>query len=264
MISRTAFVLCLDVAMLLLVCVLECIGLTGLTAHEWLGFALCPLVLIHVVMQWQWCVTQFRKLLTSSWRDRINVLLNGLLLVLMSAVLLSGVLTATQVTALVGESFGRMRIWHEVHGWLNFTLVVLVALHLALNWSWLIAAFRRRRPERPALIETPLPNTAAPVGRRPMSVPNLLGRGLVVMLVALLATAAVYYAMEVMVLTPQQRAELKSKRPITATATAASRSQLAPNPRSADFPDGLPQLCVTILVVLFAAIVGRYVFRLRL
>src|SRR6185436_12537047 len=51
----------------------------------------------------------------------------------------------------LGESFGRVRIWSEVHGWLNVPLVVLVGLHLALNWDWMIAALRRRRPERPAL-----------------------------------------------------------------------------------------------------------------
>ena len=263
MISRTAFVLCLDVAMLLLVCVLECIGLTGLTLHEWLGFALCPLVLIHVVMQWQWCVTQFRKLLTSSWRDRINVLLNGLLLVLMSAVLLSGVLASTQFTVRIGESFGRVRLWHEVHDWLNFTLVVLVGLHLAINWNWMIAALRRRRPERPALVETPPRGAPLMAGRRPLSVVHLLGRGVVVFLAAAVATAAVYFAMEAIVLNPRQRAELRNQRPITATESAAARSRLAPRPRSASFPGDLPNLTGMIALVLFVAIIGRYVFRLR-
>ena len=38
--NRVAFLICLDSAMLLLVCVLEPIKLTGLEWHQWLGFAL--------------------------------------------------------------------------------------------------------------------------------------------------------------------------------------------------------------------------------
>jgi len=54
--------------MLALTCVLESLSLTGLTLHEWLGFILCPLVLVHVVLQWQWFATQFRRVW---WPERI-------------------------------------------------------------------------------------------------------------------------------------------------------------------------------------------------
>ena len=65
LINRVSLLLCLDTAMLLLVCVLECLALTGLDLHVWLGFALCPLVLVHVVMQWQWFRTQFQRIRTT-------------------------------------------------------------------------------------------------------------------------------------------------------------------------------------------------------
>src|SRR5215467_4628907 len=112
---RTLFVLLVDSGMLALVCVLECLDLTGLEIHEWLGFALCPLVLLHVVWQWPWFVTQFRKFLRPPGpRVRINALLNASLLVLMSSVLLSGVLNSGQVISLVGERFGSVRVWREM------------------------------------------------------------------------------------------------------------------------------------------------------
>jgi hypothetical protein len=155
---RTLFVLLVDSAMLALVCVLECLDLTGLELHEWLGFALCPLVLVHVVLQWPWFATQFRKFLRApAARVRINALLNTLLLVTMSAVLLSGVLNSGQVISLIGEPLGRARVWRELHGWLNFTALVLVGLHLSLNWDWLMGVFTRRRRERPALAADSLP-----------------------------------------------------------------------------------------------------------
>src|SRR6185312_3729364 len=118
--NRVALLVCLDTAMLLLVCVLEPIKFTGLEWHQWLGFALCPLVLLHVILQWQWFVAQFRATgRRGGFRIRVSALLNLILFVLMAAVLFSGVLVSRQSTAFVGESFGRVRLWSEVHGWLN-------------------------------------------------------------------------------------------------------------------------------------------------
>ena len=148
--NRVAFLVCLDTAMLSLVCVLEPIKLTGLEWHQYLGFALCPLVLLHVALQWQWFMTQFQGMgRRGGYRVRLSALLNLTLFVLMAAVLFSGVFASRQSTVLIGESAGRVRLWHEVHGGLNLVLLLFVGLHLALNWDWILAALRHKRPRRP-------------------------------------------------------------------------------------------------------------------
>jgi len=158
--------------MLLLVGVLECLSLTGLDLHVWLGFALCPLVLVHIVMQWQWFVTQFQRIRTTrGYRVRINTLLNLGLLFMLSAVLLSGILSSRQVTSVIGESLGWARIWSEIHGWLNLIVVVLVGLHLALNWDWTIAALPR--PERSGWVGVAPRDVAAACGRRASAGPPI-------------------------------------------------------------------------------------------
>jgi hypothetical protein len=80
--NRVAFLVFLDTAMLLLVCVLEPIKLTGLEWHQWLGFALCPLVLLHVTMQWQWFAIQFQGV---SKRGGHHVRVSALLRILRSS-----------------------------------------------------------------------------------------------------------------------------------------------------------------------------------
>jgi hypothetical protein len=243
--------------MLLLVCVLEPIKFTGLEWHQWLGFALCPLVLLHVVMQWQWFVTQFQGMgRRGGYRVRLSALLNLLLFVLMAAVLFSGVFASRQSTALIGESVGRVRLWHEVHGWLNFVLVVFVGLHLALNWDWILATLRRKRPRRPG-------SDAVLTGRRSPALVEYLSRSFVVLLVALLAAGATYFAIK-LTLPPGKRADLQNQRVITATADHSQKKQLAPAPRRADVPDGLFGFATAVSIVLLVAIIGRYVFRLRL
>lgn len=255
-VNRVAFLVCLDTAMLLLVCVLEPIRFTGLEWHQWLGFALCPLVLLHVIMQWQWFVTQFKGMgRYGGYRVRVSALLNLMLFVLMAAVLFSGVFASRQSTALFGESVGRIRLWHEVHGWLNFVLVAFVGLHLALNWDWILAALRRSRPRRPSDTVT--------TGRRSPTLVEHLSRGFVVLLLALLAAGATYFVVE-LTLPPGKRADLRNQRLITATADPSQKKQLAPAPRAAHLIDGLSGFAMTVSIAIFIAITGRYVFRLRL
>lgn len=263
MIHRVTFLLYLDTAMLVLVCVLECLSLTGLEVHQWLGFAFCPVVFAHVVLQWQWFLTQFQRIRTSgSYRLRINALLNLILLFLMAAVLLSGVFVSRQVTSTIGESFGRVRIWSEIHGWANFSLIALVGLHLALNWDWITAALGCRRLERPAQSQTPAGNTLMATRTSSTTFTRALARSLAVLLVAALAAGAAYFVMAALTQLPDEtawaRIESGTARP------PDDRLRLAPRPRSVYLPHGIEQLVVTTTAIVLAAVIGRYVFRLRL
>ena len=250
--------------MLLLVCVLECLALTGLELHVWIGFALSPLLLVHVVMQWQWFIAQFQRIRTThTYRVRVNALLNLGLLFMMSAVLLSGILASRQVTSVIGESFGRVRIWSEMHGWLNFMVVVLIGLNLALNWDWMVAAFRRRRPVRPGLVGTLPGHANASSGRRPVNFAISLGRGLVVLLIASLAAITLYFVLWAIRL-PEEHEPMQNERATTATAHEPPPSRIAPQPRLVSLPHGVEQFVVTSAVLVLVVLIGRYVFRFRL
>jgi cytochrome b561 len=260
--NRVAFLVCLDTAMLLLVCVLEPIKFTGLEWHQWLGFALCPLVLLHVVMQWPWFVTQFQAMgRRGGYRVRFSALLNIALFILMAAVLFSGIFASRQSTALIAESLGHVRLWHEIHGWLNFVLVVFVGLHLALNWDWILAALRRRRPRQPALAAVPLSDAATE--RRSFSLGKSLSRGLVVLILASFATSAVYFATKATFL-PGKRSEFKKQPAVTATVKPPQNKDLAPRPRAALGWRGIDSFIAVLAITLLVAIIGRYVLRLRL
>jgi cytochrome b561 len=255
--NRVTLLVCLDTAMLLLVCMLEPIKITGLEWHQWLGFALCPLVLLHVILQWQWFATQFRNMGKSGgYRVRLSALLNLMLFVLMAAVLVSGVFVSRQSTELIGESLGRVRVWREVHDSFNFLLVIFVGLHLALNWDWILAVLHRRRPHRPG-------TDAVLTARRSLTPAQYLGRILVLLLFASVAAGATYFAIKT-TLPPGTRARLQNHPAVTVKADYLQKKRLAPSPRAADFWDGLFNFAISVLIVLLAAIVGRYVFRLRL
>ena len=241
--ARARYLLALDVGMLVFVCVLEALSLTGLWLHEWLGFLLCVLVLLHLILQWPWFVTEFPRLFTrGAPRARVNLVLNCLLFMVMVAVLVSGVLISNQIAPLTGNALGRPRVWSELHSWLNFTLVVLVGVHLALNWNWILGVMRRR---------------IVPLARMPAPA-KMLWRGAIVLFATCLVAAAGYVTMAAM-LKP-------TPREIRVTVQTAGANQTPPlhKGRSQSFRGGMQELDIAVLVVIFVVIVGRYVLRIHL
>lgn len=240
---RARHLLVLDAGMLVLACVLEALSLTGLAWHEWLGFLLCALVLVHVILQWPWFVAGFRRLVGSgARRARVNLALNFLLFIVMVAVLVSGVLISNQIAPLVGSALGRPRVWGELHGWLDFTLIVLVGVHLAMNWDLILCAILRR---------------TVPLVRLP-AVPGFFIRGATVLLAVCVVAAAAYGVMGAMLKpTPREKA---------AAMQTAGEKQTPPlrKGRRQSFRGGLEELDITVLVVIFVAVVGRHGMRIHL
>jgi hypothetical protein len=223
-----------------------------------MGFVLCPLVLLHVVLQWQWFVTQFRRILKpGAGRGRVNTILNLLLLVLMAAVLISGILISNQIAPLVGEHLGRPRVWSEVHSWLNFSLIVAVGLHLAINWDWIIGALRRRAPAPPAQ------STAAP-SVRSRGFATSLWRGVVVFMIASFAAVTVYMTMVALMRGGEARERIQNERNLARHAQNPVPNQTLRQGRPVSLSGGLKELDITVLIVAFVAISARYVLRVRL
>jgi hypothetical protein len=202
--------------------------------------------------------------------------LNLLLLLMMGAVLFSGAFASAQAVESLGESFGRVRIWSEVHGWLNFVVVVLVGLHLALNWDWMIAALRRHRPQRPALASgrSAAVREAPAAAQRlvcetaaPRDVARWVGRAVAVLLVASVGAGAAYYAeycaMEA-TLPPEKRAALNRQRAAAAASGTATAPILRPPHNRPVSMRQAPNVAGTLLVTAFVAVIGRYALRLRL
>src|SRR5579862_2769526 len=226
---RAWHVLALDAGMLAIACILQALSLTGLAWHEWLGFLLCALVLVHVILQWPWFVTAFRRLLApGAQRARVNLTLNFLLFIVMVAVLVSGVLISNQIAPLIGRTLGRPRVWSELHSWLNFTLIVLVGVHLAMNWDWVLGAIRRR---------------TVPLMRLP-GVPGFVFRCVMVLIVAGFVAAGAYAAMAAMVKpSPGEKRAMKQ---------TASGSPPAPRKgRAQSIRTGFRELDLALLVVVF-------------
>src|SRR5271163_3498026 len=92
--KRTKLLLILDTILFVSIVVLE-EPRSSLAVHEWLGLALIPLIVIHILYAWQWIATTLGRLgAKRAWRLRINAFLNTLLFIAFVVTVFSGAMTS--------------------------------------------------------------------------------------------------------------------------------------------------------------------------
>lgn len=142
---RRRFVVFLDTSLLIIFILLLSPRMTGLALHEILGIIFFIPITIHLLIAWPWIQNATRKFFrTASRRTRFNFFLNTVLFVILITELVSGIIISQVVLPKVGISTINDRSWRAAHNVpLNF-FVLFMGLHLAINWSWIVAAFRKR------------------------------------------------------------------------------------------------------------------------
>ena len=142
--ERNALKFLLDTALTCLTLALLSVVLTGVALHEWLGIILSVALLAHLLLSWAWIVAALRRFFTSlAPLVRINVVLNLLLFIISVVALASGLMISVVALPFVGiHPFPTvfLRLLHLVSADL---LLIVVGLHLGLNWKWIMAALRK-------------------------------------------------------------------------------------------------------------------------
>ncbi len=143
--SRRRFIICLDTALLIIFILLLSPRMTGLPLHEILGVIFFIPIVIHLLIAWPWIQNATRKFFkTASRRTRFNFFLNTFLFILVITALVSGFFISQVVLPYFGIKTINDRSWRAAHNLpLNFT-VLFAGLHIAVNWGWIVAAFKKR------------------------------------------------------------------------------------------------------------------------
>lgn len=140
--------LTLDSAMLAAAIVLGAGLALPVGVHEWLGVVFVIALLMHLLLQWSWissATSQLRAPRTPG--VRINYTLNSLLFVVMTFALASGfVISRTVLPALAMHPSGNF-VWTKVHKLFSTLVIVIIGLHLGMNWHW-VKTFVRGLPAK--------------------------------------------------------------------------------------------------------------------
>ncbi len=112
--------------------------------HEWLATSLLAALVIHLLLSWDW-ITQITRRFVGrmSGQTRINYILNWLLFIDVSVLMISGFLMSEQVMPTLGISLPRNFAWRSLHELSSNLFLVLLGLHTALHWSWVVNSLKR-------------------------------------------------------------------------------------------------------------------------
>lgn len=118
--------------------------LTGSVIHEWLGVSLAAAIVTHLLFHWNWIVEVggkfFKKLFHQS---RLNFLVNLLFFISMTGSFFSGLLISEEVMATLGIQLNVGGGWKSIHTLLSDSSLVLLGIHFALHWKWVVTNIGR-------------------------------------------------------------------------------------------------------------------------
>ncbi len=147
--ARTRLDFWLDALLLAAYTLAYSLGFTGIAVHEWLGIGLGVVLLVHLTLHWDWVIRTTQKLLRRNGRERFIWLVNLLLLVSMTLCIASGILISEVALPGLGITVPASFFWRQMHDTTATITLILVPIHAALRWRWIVGVARRFAAWRP-------------------------------------------------------------------------------------------------------------------
>ena len=117
---------------------------SGIAIHEWLSLAMLAALTLHLLLSWDWIINIsqrfFGKLGT---QNRLNYILNWLLFIDGTLLIVSGVMISEVAMPFLGIRLPEGFAWRRLHDMSANLGLLMLGLHTALHWSWIVNTFRR-------------------------------------------------------------------------------------------------------------------------
>lgn len=117
---------------------------TGLAIHEWLGIGFGIALIYHLLLHWNWIVSITKRLVGKlPSGQRFRYLIDLILFVDMVMLTITGIWISEFAMRKLGISFAPNFFWRRLHVQTADLAIWLVALHIALDWKWIVSATKR-------------------------------------------------------------------------------------------------------------------------
>ena len=118
--------------------------LTGIRVHEWLSLAATAAVVAHLLLHWNWIVQVTGRFFGwTSGAARLNYAVDALFFVVLAVITVSGLMISHELLPALGLEPPGGTFWLILHSWSADLALVLVAVHAALHWKWIVNAVQR-------------------------------------------------------------------------------------------------------------------------
>ena len=116
---------------------------TGILWHEWLGIAFGVIAVVHIYRSWDWIVATLGRVFgQQTAATRFSLILNSLVFVTMTIAVASGVAISREALPSLGLTWLTNNAWRSLHGVSAEASVLLVAVHIAMHWKWIVNLVR--------------------------------------------------------------------------------------------------------------------------
>lgn len=117
---------------------------SGLAIHEWLSLSMIAAMTVHLLINWDWISEITRRFFGKlGGQNRINYILNWLLFIDGTLIMISGILISEVALPLMGIKLPVGFAWRRLHDMSANIGLVLLGLHTALHWGWIINTFNK-------------------------------------------------------------------------------------------------------------------------
>jgi Domain of unknown function (DUF4405) len=142
--NRTKIKLVLDVIIFIAFLIAIEPPSSGITIHEWLATSLIAVLVVHLLLSWDWITRMTRRFVGKiNNQSRLNFNLNWLLFIDGTVIMLSGFMISESLIPYLGIQLSRNFTWRGLHELSTNLFILLLGLHMALHWSWVVNTFKR-------------------------------------------------------------------------------------------------------------------------
>jgi uncharacterized protein DUF4405 len=142
--NRTKIKLVLDVIIFIAFLIAMEPRSSGVTIHEWLATSLIAVLIVHLLLSWDWITRTTRRFIGKiNTQSRLNYILNWSLFIDGTIIMLSGFMISESLMPSLGLQLPRNFAWRGLHEITTNLFLVLLGLHTALHWSWVVETFKR-------------------------------------------------------------------------------------------------------------------------
>lgn len=117
---------------------------SGIAIHEWLSLAMIAAMTLHLLLSWDWIVEISSRFLGRvGGQNRTNYMINWLLFIDGTLIMISGIMISEVALPMLGIQLPMGFAWRRLHDMSANIGLLLLGIHTALHWGWIVNAFSR-------------------------------------------------------------------------------------------------------------------------
>lgn len=117
---------------------------TGIPFHEWASVIFIIPLLVHILLDWKWIVSVTKRMFGRLPGEvRFNHIFDLIIFIMMTLALMTGFVISEAALPAIGIHVAIDPFWSMMHDLTANLTMVLIGVHLAMHWGWIVRSMKR-------------------------------------------------------------------------------------------------------------------------